>query len=97
MTTTKAAMSASETASTTITERAVSLMPREANTQITTQPTRAMGSQSTERDTPACRNSAWANAAIPSTDTGGKTTYVPSSAHVVKNPVRGPSVLPTKA
>ena len=37
------------------------------------------------------------NAATPSTETGGKTMYVPSSAQVVKKPARGPSVLPTKA
>ncbi len=68
-----AVISSSETVSTAITERAVSVMPRETSSHTSTHEITAIGSQSVPIAMPACRKKACVKAAIPSTDTGGNT------------------------
>ncbi len=97
MTATSAAIRSSDTSSTAITDRAVNLIPRDASSQITIHDTSAIGNQSALAAMPVCRMNARVNTAMPSTETGGKTMYVPISAQLAKKPARGPSVLPTNA
>src|SRR5689334_7329217 len=86
-----------DTTSNASTDLVVGRTPRAASSQITSHAARASGYQSASAARPVALRKARPKMATPMIDTGGKTRYVPSSAHPARNPGRGPRVLPTNA
>src|SRR5919197_3266874 len=96
ITTTSTRISATATSSKLSSERVATRTSRDASSQMTAQPTSAIGSQEGDDEMPVTLRNATPNTANADIDTAGKTRDVPSRAQPVMKPAPGPIPPPTK-